>query len=173
MELYISSKALARRSALNFSPTAIISIVSPEDEHPIFSDIVGDIPTLNIKFHDVTFPHEFKNDYTIPSKDDVLRILKFSEENLNKDSRLLVHCFAGISRSSAAAIIAASVVLGYEGAIKKVSNLEIFPNSDFSNRFPDVGFNWFVPNNLMIEWYSEIVNKKEEIASLMNESFVY
>ena len=173
MELYVSSKSLARKSAFYFRPTAIISIVSPEDENPVFSDIVGEIPVLKMKFHDITFLHEFEGKYRIPTKGDVQTIVDFSKENLNKDSRLLTHCFAGISRSSAAAIIAASTVIGVEDAVRKVSTLEIFPNSDFSNKFPDVGFNWFVPNNLMMEWYGEILDKKNEVSELMKESFVY
>lgn len=173
MDIYVSSKHLARKSAFYFRPTAIISIVSPEDENPDFSDIVGDIPILKMKFHDITFLHDFKDKYIIPTKGDVQTIVDFSKENLNKDSRLLTHCFAGISRSSAAAIIAASTIIGLEEAIRKVSNLEIFPNSDFSNKFPDVGFNWFVPNNLMMEWYGEISNGREEVLELMKESFIY
>lgn len=173
MDVYVSSKVLARKSAVAFSPTAIISIVSPDEEHPKFDDIVGDIPILRLKFHDITFQVDFNHNYVLPSVEDVKKIIEFSEKNLKEDSRLLTHCFAGISRSSAAAIIAASTVMGYEGAIRKISNLEIFPDSDFSHKFPEVGFEWFVPNNLMIEHFGEIVCEKDKIIKLMNKSFIY
>lgn len=91
-----------------FSPTHIVSITDPDDEPLEFSD-----PTtvLRLAFFDVhamsgmvarSLSARDRDGY--PSIDHAEAILDFGRR-LRSDSRVLVHCWAGVSRSTAAAFI--------------------------------------------------------------------
>lgn len=92
-------------SQFNLSPTdMIISITSPGFEHP--RQGTGNIPRLNLHFHDVTEEFELNNGSTWHTMDDsqAKNIVDFFVENQSKCDRVIVHCEAGISRSPGVAI---------------------------------------------------------------------
>lgn len=82
-----------------FQPGAVLSIGDHEAAPPVWFDNVG-CPKLRIRFDDVTRPHLW---YVGPSAEDAHDILRFLAETLSEP--VLIHCAAGISRSSAAAFL--------------------------------------------------------------------
>src|SRR4029079_19033308 len=81
--------------------THVLSILGPKAADP--SDFAAFAPhrRLNLRFHDVIEP---RPDQLGPTREDVERLLLFGREvNETPEAHLLVHCHAGISRSTAAA----------------------------------------------------------------------
>ncbi len=169
MKVIVSSRNLVNYHAKEFAPTAIISIVDPEDTFPAFNN---DVPIFGAKFDDLCFEPMSDIDiarYHPPTIDLVLDILKFGEDHLDDDSRLLVHCFAGISRSSAAAIIALTPLLGIDSAVEKIAGL----NVRHSETLYESGQSWFMPNDLMVKYADKILQKNGELVQLVKSSFKY
>jgi predicted protein tyrosine phosphatase len=81
------------------SVSRIISILDPCDDIPIALTNVG-IPVLTLRFDDVVVP---ERGATMPNRSDVRRLLAF-DKGASHDQRLLIHCTAGISRSTAALV---------------------------------------------------------------------
>lgn len=150
MELKVDSISKAKRFIAEDWPTHIISIVNEaggdfaatvidrqHDDHYIFS------------FHDVE--NEEVTDYIVPTKKDVVDILE-AAKMVPSDGRLLVHCTAGKSRSTAAAI----GILIQDGMK------------------PQEAFDWMkahrpamFPNRLMIEYVDEILGLKGELIEIV------
>jgi predicted protein tyrosine phosphatase len=78
-----------------------ISILSPSSEFPVFETVTGD-NHLQLGFHDVA---EATPNLLAPGMHDMQRLLTFIR-GWDKSSPLLIHCWAGISRSTASAYIA-------------------------------------------------------------------
>ena len=81
----------------------------------------------------------------------------------------MVHCFAGISRSSAAAIIAMIPLLGPEEAVKRVMNFEVYQTEGVF----EPGHSWFMPNNLMMQYADEELDLAGHLVRLTESSFNY
>jgi predicted protein tyrosine phosphatase len=81
--------------------THVLSITAPEDPEPLAFAAFGPHLRMALRFHDIIEPMP---DRLAPSRDDVLRLLAFGR-GLKAGDRLLVHCHAGVSRSTAAAAL--------------------------------------------------------------------
>lgn len=81
--------------------THVLSIVAPEDPDPLALAAFSPHLRLALRFHDIIEPMP---DRLAPSRDDVTRILAFGRR-LAVGDRLLIHCHAGVSRSTAAAVL--------------------------------------------------------------------
>ena len=82
-----------------------IGILGPDAEHPVF----GALPAANhlrLSFHDVAAATP---GLLAPRSDDMARLLQFLR-HWNGASPLLIHCWAGISRSTAAGYIASCLL---------------------------------------------------------------
>ncbi len=81
--------------------THVLSILDPEwPDPPAFAEF-SPHRRLSLRFHDIIEPAP---DRLAPSRDDVARLLAFGRELEQPiGNHLLVHCHAGISRSTAAA----------------------------------------------------------------------
>lgn len=135
-----------KRSIKRNKPTAVISIRDPFDRRgfghsgktsrPPFIFGLLTIPKLALVFEDVV--HDI--DQHAPRRHHIQQIIDFARSN--KDASLVVHCWAGQCRSSAAA------------AICQIANgrdpKETF--EDLSERFPQIH-----PNPLMIDHAQEIL----------------
>ncbi len=86
----------------NAGVSHVLSILDPDHpEPPAFADY-GDHQRIEFRFHDIIDPTPGE---TAPEKHDVDRILSFGRDLMARPERcrhLLVHCHAGISRSTAA-----------------------------------------------------------------------
>jgi predicted protein tyrosine phosphatase len=85
----------------------VVSIGDPGQRRPSGLERVA--RRLRLEFHDVLENSEFD---TAPCTADVERLIRFAEASASTELRVLVHCEAGISRSTAAALILYAVWLG-------------------------------------------------------------
>lgn len=112
MRISIMSRAMAVRfiqSNLHGEKTIIVSITEPGSEIPDFhnKDLLAVFP---LYFWDIEEP---VFDWSPASREDIHGIRKFIDKYRNRADHILVHCAAGISRSSATAA-AISEYLGVE-----------------------------------------------------------
>lgn len=93
MEIKVSNIENALYMIENRWPTKVISLVP--DNMPDHG-----IESLHLRFDDIARP---TGGYIHPTMGDLYSILKFAN-NFSDEDRVLIHCHAGISRSTAAAI---------------------------------------------------------------------
>lgn len=82
--------------------THVLSILDPGHPEPAAFGAYGEHERLELRFHDIIDPYLGQ---TLPQRADVERILAFGRDLLAEPAgvgHLLVHCHAGISRSTAA-----------------------------------------------------------------------
>jgi predicted protein tyrosine phosphatase len=83
--------------------THVLSILDPEWPEPPAFAAFAPHRRLGLRFHDIIEPTP---DRLLPSRGDVERLLEFGRElDAMAASHLLVHCHAGVSRSTAAAAL--------------------------------------------------------------------
>jgi predicted protein tyrosine phosphatase len=85
------------------NPARVISILAPDQEPP---EIVWTKPLTLLKMHDLTAP---SSQLLGPCESHIEGILKFGRE-WREPEPMLIHCWMGISRSTAAALILACAV---------------------------------------------------------------
>lgn len=171
MSIYVSPLHLVRQEAQRFQPHGIISIVDPRTENPVFDP---NVKVLNLKFHDVCFePRSIydKERYVHPTREIVEEIFNFGAVSMKKGERLLTHCFAGVSRSSAAAIIALSPQYGWQEAVRMVAEVKV--NHTAPEPHTELGSRWFMPNNLMIDYADDFLCLNGELRKLVATTFSY
>jgi predicted protein tyrosine phosphatase len=79
----------------HFQPTHIVSAVETLADFPTYTN-----KHIHVSFSDIATPMEF---LVAPEMEHLLAVLDFAKD-LKDTDRVLVHCFAGISRSTALAI---------------------------------------------------------------------
>ena len=83
--------------------THVLSILDPEFDDPPAFAAFGPHHRLALRFHDVIEP---RTECLAPSRADVARLLGFGLDLIHApDPHLLIHCHAGISRSTASAAL--------------------------------------------------------------------
>ena len=82
-------------------PLHLVSLLSPG--HDLDVELAADIKVLTLRFHDIAVATP---DLIAPDRMAIERLIGFSRD-WRPDTPMLIHCFAGISRSSAAAFIMA------------------------------------------------------------------
>lgn len=92
----------------------LISIGDPEAEPPAgYGDVTE---KLRLLFSDTT-------DGDGPTEDDVRQIIDAAQSLASQTGRVVIHCQAGISRSSAAAVILHAILLGEGNEAEAVSRV--------------------------------------------------
>ncbi|MGH6819777.1 MAG: tyrosine phosphatase family protein, partial [Methylocella sp.] len=79
----------------------VVSLLGPETPHPSFDGVRGD-RHLRLTFHDIVQPTD---GFTSPRAADAEKLVAFFER-WDRANPMLIHCWAGISRSTAAAYTA-------------------------------------------------------------------
>src|SRR5215472_15266874 len=83
--------------------THVLSILDPDTLDPPAFEAFAPHRRLALRFHDIIEP---RTDCAAPQKADVERLLAFGHELTDAErSHLLIHCHAGISRSTASAAL--------------------------------------------------------------------
>ena len=170
MEVMVTSRLLALPNEKEFLPTHIISI-SDVGHNPVQFE-TEESKILRLYFQDICFePDSYSNGKELypPTTELIREILTWSKNNLSEDSRLMVHCFAGVSRSSACGVIALLPFGGEEAAVNKVSGLEV----EISKGIFEIGAAWFMPNNLMIKYADAELELGGRLVNLVKEKFYY
>lgn len=98
--IYVCSLLELNRHAARLEPARVISIVAPE-EQPATPPGVAPDAHLRVSCHDIVAP--FPQEIT-PDRRHVKQIIAFARQ-WEPDRPILIHCQAGISRSTAAALI--------------------------------------------------------------------
>lgn len=130
----------------------IISITDVMSENIFITSELTSIPIIHLKFDDVLEQHE-KNS---PTKDDVKKVLSWTKD-INCTEGILVHCEAGVSRSTAMGLsILAQSFCDVDKAIQKL--LEIVPEA-----CPNPVISKFSDNILKFE--GRLYQESERIAS--------
>jgi predicted protein tyrosine phosphatase len=104
MSIWISSLASAPKLAQKHQPARIISLLSPYDSFPVF-DGFGPDRHLQVPIHDIS---QDIGEWRAPGASHAESIIRFVEPWDRKEP-MLIHCWAGISRSTASAFITACV----------------------------------------------------------------
>ena len=104
MSIWVSSLERAPSLAARHKPGLIVSLLSPYDAFPVFA---GHAPErhLQVPIHDIA---EDVGDWKAPASADAERVIRFLEP-WDRSAPLLIHCWAGVSRSTASAFIAACI----------------------------------------------------------------
>jgi predicted protein tyrosine phosphatase len=104
MAIWISSLAEAPRIAESQRVSRVVSLLSPYDTFPTFSCVDVDCH-LTVPIHDIS---QDIGDWRAPGAADAERLIRFVE-TWDRTAPILIHCWAGISRSTASAFITACV----------------------------------------------------------------
>jgi predicted protein tyrosine phosphatase len=104
MSIWISSLALAPKLAEKHRPARIVSLLSPYDSFPVF-DGFGPDRHLHVPIHDIS---QDIGEWRAPDVSDAESLIRFVE-TWDRKAPILIHCWAGISRSTASAFITACV----------------------------------------------------------------
>jgi predicted protein tyrosine phosphatase len=138
----IGAERLLRPRRTGPRVTSVISIGDPEDGPPQGYERVP--VRLRLEFHDVVHDGEFA---LAPSADDVAMIIRFAERVAPSGGHLLIHCGAGVSRSTAAALTVLAVWLGPGREVEAVETLhDVAPQA------------W--PNERMVELADELLGRE-------------
>jgi predicted protein tyrosine phosphatase len=114
--IYICGLYGVAEAVAQVQPSHVISITDPETPAPRVPG-VSLARHLKLEFHDVAEPYP---DLVAPDNEHIWQIIAFGIE-WDAASPLLAHCHAGASRSTAAAVIVAS--LGAEGRERELALL--------------------------------------------------
>ncbi len=102
--IYISNLEDMPRHVETLRPSHLVSLVEPARQPPTPPGVAAGLH-LRIQVHDLSAPLP---GYLVPERHDVDALVRFVE-GWSGAAPLLVHCVAGISRSTAAALIALAV----------------------------------------------------------------
>lgn len=109
--IYVSSLSQAVQAAASHRPSHVISLLSPEDAFPVFPG-VGAGHHHKVGVNDIPEPREGLLE---PQRAHVEALLSFLDGWPAEDP-LLVHCWAGVSRSTATALLARVMKAGGDPA---------------------------------------------------------
>ena len=98
MNLLVGPLEAVNKALVEHQPIRVISLLSPTQDAPRFAE---DIPHLCLFFNDIAEPRE---GYIAPNEEIVNALLEFGKK-WEEPEPMLVHCWMGISRSTAAAMI--------------------------------------------------------------------
>jgi predicted protein tyrosine phosphatase len=104
MSIWICSLAAAPQMAQKVRPSRIVSLLSPYDTFPTFEGMGPDLH-LTVPVHDIV---DDIGDWRAPDLSDAKSVISFVE-SWDRAAPMLIHCWAGISRSTASAFITACV----------------------------------------------------------------
>jgi len=102
MHLYVCSLSKLERTVSSIDPGRLVSLVRLVPEVPSPPSLAPE-HHLRLPFHDINEP---RDGYVMPGEEHVERLLAFAD-GWDRAKPMLLHCYAGISRSTAAAYVVA------------------------------------------------------------------
>lgn len=102
MTIWVSSRFHAPGVVREQRIARAVSLLAPYDEFPVLSPL-GDGHHLKLAFDDIDYPIE---DLAPPQPEHVEQLIRFVSD-WDRASPMLIHCWAGVSRSTASAFITA------------------------------------------------------------------
>lgn len=152
MKIDITSLAMLRQRVEEYDYDSLISINSPMTGPVVELPYFFFKPTLTLLFDDISHPMA---NMEMPQNHHITEIIDFAktQKYSRNASSMIIHCAAGISRSSATAIIVAATLL---------DDVEPYIRDMFSTE------NLYHPNYRMISLYEKISGRKD-IAPLLRK----
>ena len=138
--LHVCSLAEMPDHAESLRPDRVITLLQPEWQPPT-PPVVAPEHHYRVEINDITEPLE---DQILPSREHVEGLIRFLESA--REASLLVHCYAGVSRSTAAALIA--MVLDAPGREREAT------------RALRAAASYAQPNRLIIRLADEILDRR-------------
>lgn len=138
----------------------VISINDPE-HHPPETLTGHSARNLVLHFHDVRIERLRRPDDVLPSREDVHAIVRFAR-GIELDHEVLVHCAAGISRSSAAALAVFAAKLQPSRDSAKLAVTALLKAKDV---------NLIHPNGIMVSYADEIMGYAGELLGAYHNVF--
>ncbi len=102
MSIWICSLAAAPQLVRQLRPSRVVSLLSPYDTFPAFEGFGSDLH-LQVPIHDIV---DDIGEWRAPDLSDAESVINFVQP-WDRAAPMLIHCWAGISRSTASAFIAA------------------------------------------------------------------
>ena len=102
MSIWICSLAAAPQLVRQLRPSRVVSLLSPYDTFPAFEGFGSDLH-LQVPIHDIV---DDVGEWRAPDLSDAESVINFVQP-WDRAAPMLIHCWAGISRSSASAFITA------------------------------------------------------------------
>lgn len=125
----------------------VVSLLGPESPHRVFERVEAE-RHLKLTFHDIAAPMA---GFTAPSEETVYRILDFVR-GWNRSAPMVIHCWAGISRSTASAYMAQCLLHPHEDEHTLAQDLrEASPSA--------------TPNALMISYADKLLGREGRMIS--------
>jgi predicted protein tyrosine phosphatase len=103
--IVVCSLSASRQQVARYAPGRVVSILSPSSAFPHFESI-SEGQHLKLSFNDVAVSTA---GLKAPESNDMMKLLNFFR-TWEKRQPLLIHCWAGVSRSTAAAYIASCLL---------------------------------------------------------------
>lgn len=164
MKMWITSLATASKLLNKESFDALVSIGAEGDRLPFGYNTAHS--RIRLEFDDVETDI---GNWLAPTPNDVQRIIDFAYRISNRDEatgrvhkNILVHCFAGISRSTAAAFIMKCVWSGPGQQHTEVNMRRVIDAA--VDEVPD-------PNRLMVEIADKLLDRGGEMIKVRSEYF--
>ena len=102
MSIWICSLAAASQLVRQLRPSRVVSLLSPYDTFPAFEGFGSDLH-LQVPIHDIV---DDVGEWRAPDLSDAESVINFVQP-WDRAAPMLIHCWAGISRSTASAFITA------------------------------------------------------------------
>jgi predicted protein tyrosine phosphatase len=99
--IVVCSLAASRQQVVRHQPSHVVSILSPDSAFPEFQSVQNE-QHLKLSFNDIGIS---TTGLKAPESQDMERLLRFIQ-SWDQKQPMLIHCWAGVSRSTAAAYIA-------------------------------------------------------------------
>lgn len=134
----------------------VVSIGDPNTTKPDGYDEL-EIPKLRLEFHDITYDAQ---GYTEPKYKDVEKLIEFGNKLFKsfKDKQyILVHCQAGVGRSTASAYVLRCIMMGVG---KEMEAMKLLSEE---NKF-------LMPNHLIIDLADEVLGRKGKMSSAIRQT---
>ena len=129
MEIIVSPLAAVQLLVNRHKVGHVVSLLGPETPHRSFTGI-ADGNHLKLTFHDITAPAE---GFTAPAADHVETLIHFLKARQGSDP-MLIHCWAGISRSTASAFTAMCLYNPHVDELKLAQQLRSLSHVATPNR---------------------------------------
>ncbi len=140
--------------------TYLLSIIDPDCRPPRRPIGVTENHHFQIRFHDIEQVHNDGYNLICPNKDHVAQLINFFNSIKDEAEILIVHCFAGISRSTATTFIFHCIFLG-EGAEKEGVDAMI----------KSTVFGGARPNKLIIKLADDLLDRKGKMVYAIQEYY--
>ena len=103
--IYVCPKSQVPEAARQLRPSHLITLLDPADDMPTPDEVPGH-RHLKLGLHDISAAHP---DFTAPDEAHVRELIAFAKQ-WDRRQPMLIHCWAGISRSTASAFTIACML---------------------------------------------------------------